>query len=72
MREVYRTTNPSEIAILRSVFESAGIKAFVFDEYALGNSLQYGMSPGCRFMVMDEEYDHACALLKECKLGPSP
>jgi len=70
MREIYSTTNPAEIAVLKSVFESAGIKLFLFNEQI--NSMQiYGAWTPCRFMVVDEEYDDACEVLKECKLEPS-
>jgi len=70
MKEVYRTTNPSEIALLKSVFESAGITPFVFDEQMNSMAL-YGAWAACRFMVVDEEYDDACKILKECNLEPS-
>ena len=71
MQEVYRTTDPGEIALLKSVFESAGINVFLFDEHtsALG-SLAAGYMP-CRFMVVEEEYEDACKILEECKLEPS-
>jgi hypothetical protein len=70
MREIYRTTNPSEIAVLKSVFESSGIKLFLFDEQMNSMSI-YGAWTACRFMVVDEEYDDACKILEDCKLEPS-
>ena len=71
MKELYRTTNPSEIAVLKSVFESAGIEVVLFDEFAnaLG-AAGVGYVP-CRFMVLDVEYDEACGVLRECRLEPS-
>jgi hypothetical protein len=70
MREIYRTTNPSEIAVLKSVFESSGIKLFLFDEQMNSMSI-YGAWTAGRFMVVDEEYDDACKILEDCKLEPS-
>lgn len=69
MKEVYRTTNPGEVALLKSVFESAGIELFLFDEHANSMGIYGGWAP-CRFMVVDDEYEDACKLLAECKLEP--
>jgi hypothetical protein len=71
MKEIYRTTNPAEIAVLKSVFESAGIELFLFDEYANSLGVMGADYAPCRFMVLDEEYEDACAVLRECKLEPS-
>jgi len=71
MKELYRTTNQSEIAVLKSVFESAGIKVFLFDEYANSLGIMGGGYAPCRFMVVEDEYDDACDVLRDCKLEPS-
>ena len=71
MKELYRTTNPSEIAVLKSVFESAGIGVVLFDEHANSLGIMGGGYAPCRFMVLKEEYDDACDVLRECKLEPS-
>ena len=69
MREIFRSTNPAEIALLKSVFKSSGVQLFPFDEYthAVGGGILGGFSP-CRLMVLDEEYNNACDILEKCGL----
>jgi hypothetical protein len=69
MIEIFRATNPAQIALLKSVFASTDVKIFIFDDYT--NSLGAGFSPS-RFMVLDGEYEEACKILKECELEPPP
>ncbi|MFH1157488.1 MAG: methyltransferase [Pseudomonadota bacterium] len=73
MREIFRSTDLAEIAMLTSVFKAAGLQLFPFDEYtnAIGGGLLGGFSP-CRFMVLDEEYEDACEILKEYGLDLAP
>ncbi len=68
MKEIYRSADPVEVSLLTSVFDSAGVQLFTFD-----NTLAMGLgySP-CRFMVLEEDYDDACEILKSCNLEPSP
>jgi hypothetical protein len=66
MKEIYRSTDPVEVALLTSVFESAGIRLFTFDNTL---AMDLGYSP-CRFMVLDEDYDDACDILDDCGLEP--
>ena len=70
MREIFRTTNPAEIALLKSVFTSAHVHFFVFDEQ-IDSMRIYGALAACRFMVLENEYDNACEILKECELEPT-
>lgn len=64
MEEVYRTSNPAEIALLKSAFGSARIKFFVFDENMNSLGIAGGFSP-CRFMVVESSYDDAREIIKE-------
>ena len=69
MREIYRTINPAEIALLKSIFLSAHIHFFVFDEQM--SSLGIGAYSACCFMVLEDEYDDASKVLKEYELEPA-
>jgi len=65
MRELFRTTQLGEIALMQSVFAAADIKLFLFDEHmnSLGGIFT-GFAP-CRFMVLDDEYAEAREILKD-------
>ena len=71
MKEIYRTSNMGEIALLQSVFQSENIPVALFDQMS---SQMFGGALGeCRIMLLNEnDYEDACALLAELELEPSP
>ena len=71
MKEIYRTSNMAEIALLQSVFQSEDIPVALFDQ--MSSQLFGGALAECRIMLLDEDdYETACALLAELELKPSP
>ncbi|HYD19572.1 MAG TPA: DUF2007 domain-containing protein [Patescibacteria group bacterium] len=69
MQEIFRTSEPAEIAFVKSLLESAKIKYFVFGEHltaALGGMLDN--ISDCRFMVLEEDFDEASSLLEDAGL----
>lgn len=71
MKEIYRTSNIGEIALLKSVFQSEDIPIATFDE--MSNQMFGGMFGTCRIMLLDDDdYEDACALLAELEFKPSP
>lgn len=71
MKEIYRTSNMGEIALLKSVFQSEDIPITTLDE--MTSQMFGGMFGICRIMLLnDNDYEDACALLAEMELEPSP
>jgi len=71
MKEIYRTANMGEIALLQSVFQSEDIPFALFDE--MSSQMFGGAFGACRIMLLNEnDYEDACALLAEMELTPSP
>jgi len=72
MQEVFRTQNIVEISRVKHALAEADIEFHVFGEYmnALGAG-GFGMdAAACRFMVDEDDYDAACAALREAGLDP--
>ena len=72
MIEIFSSGDPAEIAFLKSLLDGAGIKFFVFGEN-LTSQLPGGWGSGlttCSFMVLDSEYEDACALLEDAGFDP--
>ena len=67
MKELFRTTNRAEIALVKSVLAAADIKVFLFDENTNSLGVMYSCFAPCRFMVLDDEYVQANEILKEYK-----
>lgn len=65
MKEVLRIDNPAEVAVLKSVFEAAGIPLFVFDEHTSSIMGGLGGWTPCRLMVPDSEEEDALRLIEE-------
>lgn len=71
MKEIYRTANMAEIALLQSVFQSENIPIALFDQ--MTSQIFAGAFTECRIMLLnDNDYEDACALLAELDLTPSP
>ncbi|MDD9899904.1 MAG: DUF2007 domain-containing protein [Alphaproteobacteria bacterium] len=69
MKEIFRSWNQAEIAIVTSLLSGADIPFFVFDENTSRNmGLTFGFAP-CRFMVLEDNAEEAYRLLKEAGLG---
>ncbi|MDE1152129.1 MAG: DUF2007 domain-containing protein [Micavibrio sp.] len=65
MQEVFRTQDIAEIALVKSLFQSANITFFVFGEELnamIGGFVGDNMS-ACRFMVLEDAADDALAVL---------
>jgi len=63
MQEVFRTLDFGEAAVIKSLLLSARIEFYVFDENsaaALG-----GICEPCRFMVLEDDFDDARAVLRD-------
>ncbi|MBI1214656.1 MAG: hypothetical protein GC185_02425 [Alphaproteobacteria bacterium] len=72
MQEVFRTQDILEVAWLKHVLNEADIPYHIFGEHmnAMGAGM-FGMDAACcRFMVEEDDYDEACALLREGGLDP--
>lgn len=63
MKEIFQTNDLAEIALLRSVFDAAGIPLFLFDEHANAMLGGFGGWTPCRIMVSDSDYEDALDLL---------
>lgn len=63
MREIFQTDDLAEIALLKSLFKSAGIQIFLFDELASANLGSFGAWTPCRIMVSDSDYEAALDVL---------
>jgi len=71
MKEIYRTSNMGEIALLKSVFQSEGLPITTLDEVT--SQTFGGMFGTCRIMLLNEnDYEDACDILTELELEPSP
>ena len=68
MKEVFRTQNPAELALVKSLLQVADIAFFALDEHT--NAIYGGAMAftACRIMVLTEEYADAAALLAEAGL----
>jgi len=67
MQEVFRTQDIAEIALVKSLFQSANITFFVFGEQLnsmIGGFVDDNMSAS-RFMVLEDNVDDALALLTD-------
>lgn len=64
MKEVYRTSDPFQLALARHFLADHGIEAFVFDENA-GGIYSGFMGVSARLMVIDEDAARAMTALKE-------
>ena len=63
MKEILRTDDPMELALLKSIFEAAGIPLFIFDENASSALGSFGAWTPSRVMVSESDYDQALDLL---------
>ncbi len=69
MQEIFRTQDIAEIAIVKSLLQSANIEFFAMGEHLnamLGGNLDN--ISGCRFMVLDDDYDSAMDVLEDAGL----
>lgn len=66
MKEIFCTSDPGELAFLKSVFESVGIPIFLFDEHTshILGGFGAGFTP-CRIMVSDSDFEAANLLLDD-------
>jgi hypothetical protein len=66
MKELLRTQNPAELALIKSLLQSAGIKFFVFDENisAQEGGFMTAYAP-CRVMVLDDDLEKSINVLNE-------
>ncbi len=70
MQEVFRTQDIGEIAIVKSLLQSANIEFFVFGEHLnsmLGGALEGSIS-ACRFMVLEDDYTPAIDIIEDAGL----
>lgn len=66
MQEIFRSSQPAEIAFVKSLLTSAKIKYFVFDEDLMAGGRD--MLSECRFMVLEDEAPQASELLAQAGL----
>ena len=69
MQEIFRTQDIAEIAIVKSLLQSANIQFFAMGEHLnamLGGTLDN--ISGCRFMVLEPDYDAAMDILEDAGL----
>ena len=64
-----RTRFPRKCKVVKLfIYPVKGLKGIELESV---EALQRGFKHDRRFMVVDEEYDDACKILKECNLEPS-
>ncbi|MFC4352966.1 DUF2007 domain-containing protein [Fodinicurvata halophila] len=71
MRELLRTNDLVRLSWVQALLADAGIEAVTFDNHA---SVLEGSVVAItrRLMVIDEDYERACALLAEADAEPPP
>ncbi|MFN3460747.1 MAG: DUF2007 domain-containing protein [Oceanibaculum sp.] len=69
MRELMRTNDPVKLSWLVSLLADSGIEAVVFDTHVSIVEGSIGAIPR-RLMVLDEDYDPACRLLRDAGEEP--
>lgn len=66
MQEIFRTSQPGQIAFVKSLLTEARIKYFVFGEDVIPGTT--GAFAECRFMVLEDEAAEAAELLAKAGL----
>ena len=66
MQEIFRTSQPAEIALVKSLLDGERIKYFVFDEGLIAGGRD--MLTEVRFMVLEDEAERALKLIESAGL----
>lgn len=66
MQEIFKTSDPAQISLIKSLLTSARIRFFVFGEELIAGAI--GATSDCRFMVLPDDAEEATNILEEAGL----